>query len=195
MLSVKKAVVLAVLAAAAGAALDRPSSAAQAGHDVRAKAAGILDALAKIKAQRGRPAADRRTLTFSEAEFNAYIACRLEDENEPYVKRAEFKLLEANHVEGRVEVDLGDQKAAGLLPRRLELLFSAGFESRDGRIRIDMDKLFLGSQPVAPAFVDLVIGVASRLQGLEPTSLGDWYDLPPGVLGLETRPGQVVVIY
>jgi hypothetical protein len=46
-----------------------------------------------------------------------------------------------------------------------------------------------------PAFVDIVIGVVSRLQGVEPTTLKDWYDLPSGVLRLETRPGRVVVIY
>jgi len=58
-----------------------------------------------------------------------------------------------------------------------------------------MDSLFLGTQQLSPAFIDIVIAVVSRLQGVEPTSLKDWYDLPPGVLKLETRPGQVVVIY
>ncbi len=44
-----------------------------------------------------------------------------------------------------------------------------------------MDKLYLGTQAISPAFVDVIIGVVSRLQGVEPTSLKDWYDLPPGV--------------
>jgi hypothetical protein len=58
-----------------------------------------------------------------------------------------------------------------------------------------LDKLFLGTQTLAPAFVDVIIGIVSRLQGVEPTSLEDWYDLPPGVLRLATRPGRVVVFY
>jgi hypothetical protein len=58
-----------------------------------------------------------------------------------------------------------------------------------------MDSLYLGAQALSPAFIDIVIGVVSRLQGLEPTSLRDWYDLPPGVQRLQSRPGQVVVIY
>ncbi len=58
-----------------------------------------------------------------------------------------------------------------------------------------MDKLFLGTQPISPAFVDIIIGVVSRLQGVEPTTLGDWYDLPTGVLRLETQPGKVVIVY
>ncbi|MCX6567953.1 MAG: hypothetical protein NT147_02740 [Candidatus Aminicenantes bacterium] len=167
----------------------------QVSPEVRAKAAGILDALKKIEAERRRPAATLRSLMFSEAEFNAYVVCRLDAENEPFVKAAEFKLLADDRVEGRITIDLGDRQTSGLLPRRQDLLFSAGVETRDGKIKISMDKLFLGTQPIAPAVVDVIIGILSRLQGVEPTSLEDWYDLPPGVLRLESRPGQVVVYY
>jgi hypothetical protein len=173
----------------------RPGSGGQVSPEVRAKAAGILDALKKIEAERHRPAAPLRSLMFSEAEFNAYVVCRLDAENEPFVKAAEFKLLADDRIEGRITIDLGDRQTSGLLPRRQDLLFSAGVETRDGKIKISMDKLFLGTQPIAPAVVDVIIGILSRLQGVEPTSLEDWYDLPPGVLRLESRPGQVVVYY
>jgi hypothetical protein len=163
--------------------------------EVRAKAAGILDALKKIEVERHRPAADLRSATFTEDEFNAYVICRLDAEREPFVKAAEFKLLAGDRIEGRITIDLGDRQASGLLPKRQDLLFSAGIETRDGKIRISMDKLFLGTQPIAPAIVDVIIGVLSRLQGVEPTSLEDWYDLPPGVLRLESRAGQIVVYY
>ena len=81
------------------------------------------------------------------------------------------------------------------MPQKQDLLFAARVETKDGRIRIDMDTLYLGTQSISPAFVDVIIGVVSKLQGVEPTSLKDWYDLPPGVLRLESRPGRVVVIY
>jgi hypothetical protein len=185
------------------------ASAREVPPEVRARAAAIFAALEKIEAGSRRPTPTRipasppppapapgsRSLTFSEAEFNAWIACRLADENEAYVKAAEFKLLAADRVEGRITIDLGKPPAGGVLPQKQDLLFAAGFETREGKIRIAMDKLFLGTQPISPAFVDLVIGVVSRLQGIEPTTLKDWYDLPPGVLRLETRPGRVVVIY
>jgi len=185
------------------------ASAGQVPPEVRAKAAAIFAALEKIEAESRRPTPTRipasppppaaapgsRSLTFSEAEFNAWLTCRLADENEAYVKAAEFKLLAADRVEGRITIDLGKPQAAGVLPQKQDLLFAAGFETRDGKIRINMDKLYLGTQPISPAFVDIVIGVVSRLQGVEPTTLSDWYDLPSGVLRLETRPGRVVVIY
>lgn len=194
---------LAALTAAASFCPALPGGGLQVAPEVRARAAGILGALEKIKAERGRPspssssarAAGSRSLTFTEAEFNAYVACRLEAENEPFVKTAEFKLLADDHVEGRITLDLGDRKSAGILPQRQDLLLAARFETRDGMIKIHMDKLFLGTQPLAPAFVDVIIGLVSRLQGVEPTSLEDWYELPPGVMRLETRPGRVVVFY
>jgi hypothetical protein len=81
------------------------------------------------------------------------------------------------------------------VPQKQDLLFAARVETKEGKIRIAMDTLYLGTQAISPAFVDVIIGVVAKLQGLEPTSLKDWYDLPRGVLRLESRPGQVVVIY
>lgn len=189
-----------ILAAAGGAAAGVPP-------EVRAKAAGIFAALGKIEAEAKRPAPGRavpappapqpgsRSLTFTEAELNAYAACRLEDDGEQYVKSAEFKLLAGDRIEGRLAIDLGKPQVSGLVPQKQDLLFAAHVETRAGKIRINMDSLYLGTQALSPAFIDIVIGVVSRLQGLEPTSLRDWYDLPPGVQRLESRPGQVVVIY
>lgn len=192
--------VLFVLAAAAAPVLGQITP------EVRAKAAPVFDALARIESEAVRPTATRinpqaapppapgsRSIVFSEAELNAYAACRLE--NEPYVKSAVLKLLEDNKVEGRIGIDLGKPQASGLVPQKQDLLFAAHFETKDGKIRIGMDSLYLGTQPIVPAFLDIVIGIVSRLQGLEPTTLQDWYDLPRGVQRLETRAGQVVVIY
>ncbi len=168
--------------------------------EVRAKAAGIFAALSKIEAEAKRPASPApkpgsRSLIFTEAELNAYAACRLEDDGEPYVKSAELRLLAGDRIEGRLAIDLGKPQVSGLVPQRQDLLFAARVETQDGKIRINMDSLYLGTQALSPAFIDIIIGVVSRLRGLEPTSLEDWYDLPPGVRRLESRPGQVVVIY
>jgi len=190
-----------ILAAAAGAV------SAGVPPEVKAKAAAIFAALEKIEAEAARPAPTRpltappapkpgsRSLTFSEAELNAYAACRVEAEFGPYVKAAEFKLLAGNRIEGRIAIDLGKPQASGIMAQKQDLLFAARVETENGKIRIAMDKLYLGTQAIVPAFVDVIIGVVSRLQGLEPASLKDWYDLPPGVQRLESRPGQVVIVY
>ncbi len=189
---------LVLLAAAAGTVLGEVTP------EIRAKAAGIFAALKRIEAEAERtparavppsPAArpGSRSLTFSEDELNAYAACRTEDE--PYVKAAVLKLLAGDKIEGRITIDLGKPQASGLVQQKQDLLFAARVETRDGKIRINMDSLYLGTQAISPAFIDVIIGIVSRLQGVEPTTLKDWYDLPPGVLRLESRPGQVVVIY
>lgn len=209
-----KAKTLPILIAALVTALLVATCAGEAAQDtvsaeVRAKAAAIFAALEKIEDGWRRAAPKRapssatdpaaasgsRRLTFTEAEFNAWILCRLADEKEPYVKSAVFKLLAGDKVEGRVTIDLGKPQASGVLPQKQDLLFAARFETVEGMIRITLDSLYLGTQPISPSFLDIVIGVVSRLQGVEATSLKDWYDLPPGVLRLETLPGRVVVIY
>jgi len=185
----------ALFAAAVGA------GSAEVTPEIRAKAAGVFAALDKIEAEAARPAHARtgqpgsRRLTFAEAELNAYAACRVEAEGGPYIKEAVFKLLAGDRIEGRINLDLGKSQASGIMAQKQDLLFTARVETEDGRIRIHMDKLYLGTQAILPAFVDVLIGVVSRLQGVEATSLDDWYDLPAGVLRLESRPGQVVVIY
>ncbi|MGZ5438250.1 MAG: hypothetical protein ACXWFJ_00215 [Candidatus Aminicenantales bacterium] len=189
---------LTILAAAAGAVL------AEVPPEIRAKAAGIFAALKRIEAEAERTPAravpsstaakpGSRSLTFSEDELNAYAACRTEDE--PYVKAAVLKLLAGDKIEGRITIDLGKPLASGLVQQKQDLLFAARVETRGGKIRINMDSLYLGTQAISPAFIDVIIGLVSRLQGVEPTTLKDWYDLPPGVLRLESRPGKVVVIY
>jgi len=180
---------------AIGVLLVAPVWGAQPVPEVRAMAEKVEAALRRIEIEAGRPERGSRSMVFTEAEFNAWIAYRLDEEKEPYVKAAAFKLLEGDRVEGRIRLELGKGQAGGLLSERQDLVFSAGFETRDGRIRIGMDSLFLGTQKLSPSVIDLIIGVVSRLQGVEPTSLQDWYDLPPGVLRLRTEPGRLVVVH
>jgi hypothetical protein len=179
-------------------------AAAQVPPEVRDRAAGIEAALDRIESE-ARPSSPRggspaaapgaRRLVFTEAEFNAYLACRLADTNEAYVKAAELKLLAGNKYEGHIAIDLGKPQAAGFLPQKQDLLFAGRFESREGQIRVELESLYLGTQSISPALIDMVIEIVSRLQGVEPTSLKDWYDLPRGVDRLETQKGKVVIVY
>jgi hypothetical protein len=126
---------------------------------------------------------------------NAFVAYRIVSDQERYVKSCELKLQPENRVEGKIVIDISGQLLSVLLPPKVELLFSAGVETREGKIKINMDNLFMGTQRLSPAFIDTVIAVVSGLEGVKSTSLKDWYDLPAGVERLETRAGQVVIIY
>ena len=135
------------------------------------------------------------SLVFSEKELNAFIAYDLEAAQEKNVKEVVLKLMEKNRIEGKILIELGGGGERDSLPSRFELFFAAGFETEAGRIRIDMDSLFLGTQKLPVVFIDTVIAVVSRIQGVEPTSLRDWYELPYGIQRLETLPGRLIVRY
>jgi hypothetical protein len=185
----KKIVVLCAIGILAGGILS-------AQLDSSARALKVVEALERAEARRsGAPTASPRPLEFSEEDLNAFVAYDLLAAGEEYVREVSLKLLDKNRVEGKIVVAIADGKGKGSLPSRLELFFAAGFETEGGRIRIDMDSLYMGTEKLPVAFIDTVIAVVSRLQGVEPTSLSDWYLLPFGIQRLETRPGKVLVYH
>ncbi len=172
------------------------SLSAQISASAQERAMKVVEALEKAESESTRASAvTRRPLEFSEADLNAFVAYDLLATNEEYVKEVALKLFDKNRVEGKIVVAIAQAQARGGLPSRLELFFAAGFETEAGRIRINMDSLYLGKEKLPVAFIDTVIAVVSRLQGYEPTSLSDWYELPFGIQRLETRPGKVFVYH
>ena len=127
MIMTRRLLASAVAVSALAAALTL-RAAGQVPAEVRAKAAPVFAALAKIQSEPASAPGSRR-LTFSEAEFNAYVACRLADESEAYVKSAEFKLLAKDRVEGHVAIDLGKAQTSGVLPIFLLPLGVAAIEA------------------------------------------------------------------
>jgi len=163
---------------------------------VRSRAITVISELEKIeKEQAGRGARGGRTYTVSEDDLNAFVAYRIVSDQERYVKSCELKLQPQNRVEGKILIDVSGQLLTILLPPKVELLFSAGVETRAGKIRITMDNLFMGTQRLSPAFIDTVIAVVSGLEGVKATSLKDWYDLPYGIRRMETGAGRLVLCY
>lgn len=185
----KRSVVILTLLISAGFA-----SASQLAPEVRARALKVMDLLRKAEAGHFDPSSlSSRRLVFSEDDFNAFVAYDLEVSKEEFVREVVLMLQDNNRVEGKILIDLGGRKGSDSLPSKFELFFAANFESQSGRIRIGMDSLYLGTQRIPVVFIDTVIAVVSRLQGIEPTSLDDWYALPYGIQKLDTRQGRVIV--
>ena len=106
-----------------------------------------------------------------------------------------LRLFADNRIEGQVLIDLSGQKLpAGLRPR-MRLNFEAVFRTDNGRIKVDLRKLFLEGQPVPIPLFDAVIAFAARIGKSDPGSFNDWYELPPGLKNLRTEPGRVLVYY
>jgi hypothetical protein len=164
--------------------------------ETRMRALKVIAALEKLEEDAASGTSrSPRSYTVSEAELNAWIAYRIATDMSKSVRSIELRLLDGNQAEGKISIDLSGSPASLLLPPRAEFYFSARGESKEGKIRFTMDRLYLGTQRLSPTFIDTVIAVLAGLQGERATSLNDWYALPYGIRRLESRPGQLVCRY
>jgi len=162
----------------------------------RRDALKIIRALESIGAESAaKTATSPRRMDFTEDEFNAYIAYRLEAEKSDVMKELRLKLFDRNRVEGMVVIDLRGQNLPSFLKPQMTLYFEGVVTTDQGRAKLDFQKLFLEGQSIPVALLDLVIYLAAKLRKSEPSSINDWYELPPGIKELRTDAGRVSVIY
>jgi len=164
--------------------------------ETRVRALKVIAALEKLEEDAASGTSrSPQSYTVSESDLNAWIAYRVATEMSKSLRSIELRLLDGNRAEGKISIDLSGSAASLLLPPRAEFFFSAQGESKEGKIRLTMDRLYLGTQRLSPAFIDTVIAVLAGLEGEPATSLYDWYALPYGIQRLESRPGQLVCYY
>ena len=136
-----------------------------------------------------------REVTVTESEFNSYIAYRIEVEKSDIMKELRLKLFNKNKIEGKIFIDLRGQELSGLLRPEMNLYFGGVLETQEGMVRLDLDSLYLEDQPIQPKILDMVIYFGSKIQGTEPFSLNDWFELPYGIKDVKTEKGRAVFYY
>jgi hypothetical protein len=192
-------IIRARLSAPFGAALLLGSALAAFGQvDAATRAKGLrIEALIdKVRGETERAAAPLgRMEAVSEDDLNAYIACRLKDDQEPVMKELRFKLLDGNRFEGMTVLDLAGADLPAPLRGRLDVFFAGRLETQAGAVRLDIGTFFVNGQKVRPEILDVVISVGSRLSGTEPFSLRDWYILPYGLRDLAVDRGRLLASY
>ncbi len=188
-----KRIFAAILAALALAPFP---AAGQLAPEVRDRALKIVEALEKIEAEQAK-AQPKPGLSYvvSEADLNAWIAYRIATDAEKHLKSCELKLLDGDRAEGRLVLDLSGTPAAALFASRADVFFAASAETRDGKIRITMERLFLGTQQLSPDVLDTIIGLVAAIEGKPASSLKDWYPLPYGIRRLRSGAGRLVCLY
>ena len=166
------------------------------GPQVKEDARKVLEILDRIQNDQG-PASGRplRTAVVSERELNAYIAYRIETEQEEIMKELRLKLLPENRVEGKIFIDLSGRSVLGFLKPQMNVYFAGMLETEGPKVRVRFESLFLEKQRIQTALLDLIISAVSRLEKTEAVSIEDWYDLPYGIRKMETRAGELVVSY
>jgi hypothetical protein len=164
--------------------------------EARADAMKVLQAIDRIRTESGTgPSIRPRSVVVSERELNAYIAYRIETEKGDILKDLRLKLFPGNRIEGLAVIDLRDRKLPSFIKPMMNITFAGVVETQTGKARVRFESLYLEQQRIQTALLDLVISTVSELEGTEPIRLDDWYELPYGIVGLETGRGRLVVAY
>lgn len=134
-----------------------------------------------------------REIEVSEKELNSFIAYSIQ--NEPVMKGLELKLLDKNRLEGKIFIDLKDQKIPPLLRPEMNFYFSAKLEVKKNHGRLNLKKLFLEGQSIQVRLIDLVIYIAAKINKTEASSIKDWYELPYGIKDIKLSRGKAKFYY
>jgi hypothetical protein len=137
----------------------------------------------------------QREIELTESELNAYFAYLIDVDREEVMKELRLKLFEDNKIEGKIFIDLKGQKLPKILRSEMNFYFGAKLDIKEKKVRINIDKLFLEDQEINKVILDMVIFVASKINGTESGSISDWYVLPFGIEDIRTKRGKAVFFY
>jgi uncharacterized protein YpmS len=156
----------------------------------------VLAAIDKIEAETQQPwSGPPRSITITESELNSYIAYRIETEKEEIMKELRIKFFNNNKIEGKVHIDLRGQDIPSFIRPEMDTYFAADVLTKNGTVKIDIQQLFLGDEPIQPLILDLVIAISARLNNEKATSLNDWHELPYGIKDIKTEKGKATFFY
>lgn len=190
----RPAVFLWVIVTAAGALPQdaRPELTPEQTADARR----VLDVIGRIEAAGAAgPKGAPRSAEVTERELNAYIAYRIFSEGEEVLRDLRLKLFPKNRIEGLAVIDLRGRKLPAFIKPMMNVTFAGAVECEPGRARVRIESLYLEQQRIQAALLDMVFAAVAELEGTEPTKIEDWYALPYGIIGLETRQGRLVATY
>ena len=156
----------------------------------------ILKAIEKVEKE--TTSGKRRSLekiTVDESELNSYIAYRIEEENERFLKELQVKLFKKNKIEGRILVDLKGEDIPKFLRPQMTLYFGGKLEVKDGMIRLVLKDLFLEEQRIDPKVLDFIIALTAKIEKYDIWSINDWYELPYGIKDIETQNHKAIFFY
>lgn len=159
-------------------------------------AARIQRELDRIEALAVTPSAGPlRETSFSEGELNSWLAGMLAADPKNALRELDLKLYDDNRIEGKAFVDLSGASLPLNLKPKMNIYFAAQVIVGGGSARVEFSRIFLESQPIPVAMVDMVIAVAAQLGKSEAGSILDEVALPRGLKDLRSRNGRVILYY
>ena len=156
----------------------------------------ILKAIEKVERETAR--GTKRSLekiSVDESELNSYIAYRVEEENERFLKELRVKLFKKNKIEGKILVDLRGENIPKFLRPQMTLYFGGKLEVKNGMVKLVLKDLFLENQRIDPNVLDFVIALTAKIEKYEVWSINEWYELPYGIKDIETQNHKAIFFY
>ena len=151
--------------------------------------------LARIAAPRP-PSVFLKKAAFSEKELNSYLNLIYVKKYAPEVSFIELRLRDENAVEGSLKLKLDKEKYAAVpaFLRETEVRFGGVFESVHNRMRFVFSELAVNGTRVAPDALDELFGVAQAGAKMK-RSLFDWFNLLPGLKGVQSSDKSIFFLY
>lgn len=156
----------------------------------------VLKAIERVERETSRQTKrPLKKISITESELNSYIAYRIEEKNEKFMKELRVKLFKKNKVEGIVLIDLRGERVPDFLRPQMTLYFGGTLEAKDGLVRFILRDLFLEEQRIDPKVLDFIIAFAAKIGNFEVWSINDWWELPHGIKDVETENHKAVFFY
>lgn len=153
----------------------------------------VLNLIQRIEAHQHNQGIEEAVV--SENELNSYIAYLIEQEKEEIIRELRLKLFDNNYLEGKIKVDLRGLKLSKMFKPQINLYFRAVLEVEKGKGRLNVKKLYVEENKVEPRVLDMIIKAGSSKEHPPARSIGDWYELPYGIKGLETKRANLIIYY
>ena len=158
------------------------------------KVIGLIEQLQVVELQ-SSGSGNLKDVSVTESELNSYIAYRIDVEHSDIMKELRLKLFDKNRVEGKIFIDLRGQDLPKVLRPEMNLYFDGTLEIEEGKVRLVLKELFLEDQRIQPSVLDMIIYIGSKIQGEEPFSIGDWWELPYGIKDVKMEKGRAIFYY
>ena len=158
------------------------------------KVIGLIEKI-QVEELQSSGSCNLKNVSVTASELNSYIAYRIEVERSEVMKELRLKLFDKNRVEGKIFIDLSGQDLPGFLRPEMNLYFDGTLEIEKGKVRLALKELFLEDQPIQPSVLDMIIYIGSKIQGEEPFSMSDWWELPYGTKDVKTEKGRAIFYY
>ncbi len=166
-----------------------------AGDWVQEKAQRVDAFLARVAAPHP-PSVFLKKAAFSENELNSYLNLIYVKKYAPEVSFIELRLKDDNAVSGSLKLKLDKEKYAAVpaFLRETEVRFGGVFESVHNRMRFVFSELSVNGAQIAPDALDELFGAAQAGARMK-RSLFDWFNLLPGLKGVQSSDKTIFFLY